>query len=112
MAARSIVSEKAGRLTCGASTDRSETVPNYILLLHDTGTMPEGMSPAEIQAVIQRYVAWRQRVQAGGRRVEGHKLRDGSGRTVRGATGAPTVTDGPYAESREVIGGLFLIEAA
>ena len=24
----------------------------------------------------------------------------------------PTVTDGPYAESREVIGGLFIVEAA
>ena len=86
-------------------------MPNYILLLHDTGTMPEGMSPAEIQAVIQRYVAWRERIQQGGRKVDGHKLADGSGRVMRGSSGSAKVTDGPYAEAREVIGGLFIIEA-
>jgi hypothetical protein len=87
-------------------------VPNYVLLLHDTGTMPESMSPAEIQAVIQRYVAWRQRIQQGGRKVEGHNLADGSGRVMRGSAGSAKVTDGPYAEAREVIGGLFIVEAA
>ncbi len=54
-------------------------MPSYVLLLHDTGTMPESMSPDEIQSVIQRYVAWRGRIQQGGRRVDGHKLADGSG---------------------------------
>ena len=86
-------------------------MPNYMLLLHDSGTMPPGMSPAEMQAIIQRYVAWREQAQAGGRKVEGHKLADGHGRVMRGQAGAATVTDGPYAEAREVIGGVFIIEA-
>jgi hypothetical protein len=86
-------------------------MPNYILLLHDSGTMPPDMSPAEIQEVIQRYVSWRQRVQQNGRTVSGHKLVDGEGRLLRGKVGAPQVTDGPYAEAREVIGGLFIVEA-
>ena len=30
---------------------------------------------------------------------------------MRGAGGATKVTDGPYAEAREVIGGLFIVEA-
>jgi hypothetical protein len=84
----------------------------YVLLLHDTGTLPAGIGPAEIQAIIQRYVAWRQSVQQGGRHVEGHKLRDGEGRVIRGGSGQPAVTDGPYAEAREVIGGLFILDAA
>jgi hypothetical protein len=87
-------------------------MPNYMLLLHDSGTMPPDMSPADIQAVIQRYVAWREKVQAGGRKVDGHKLADGQGRVMRGQVGSARVTDGPYAEAREVIGGLFMIEAA
>lgn len=87
-------------------------MPDYILLLHDSGTLPPDMSPADMQAIIQRYVAWRQRVQHGGRRVSGHKLVDGSGRVVRRADQAVRVLDGPYAEAREVIGGLFTIEAA
>jgi hypothetical protein len=87
-------------------------MPNYVLLLHDSGTMPPDLSPTDIQAVIQRYIAWRQRVQEGGRPVTGHKLVDGAGRVMRRAAGAAAVTDGPYAESREVIGGLFVLEAA
>jgi hypothetical protein len=86
-------------------------MPQYVLLLHDSGTMPPDMSPSDIQAVIQRYVDWRRRVQAGGRKVEGHKLADGQGRVLRRDVGAPKVTDGPYAEAREVIGGLFILEA-
>lgn len=83
----------------------------FIMLLHDSGTFPPDLSPDQIQAIIQRYVDWKQRVQAG-RQVEGHKLTDGEGRVLRGGVGSPTVTDGPYAESREVIGGLFIVEAA
>ena len=30
---------------------------------------------------------------------------------MRGGHGQPKVTDGPYAEAREVIGGLFIVEA-
>jgi hypothetical protein len=86
-------------------------MPNYVLLLHDSGTSFPEMSAAEIQAVIQRYVAWRRRVQEGGRAVSGHKLVDREGRLMRGKRGSATVTDGPYAEAREVIGGLFVLEA-
>ena len=86
-------------------------MPNYVLLLHDTGTMPPDMSPTDIQAVIQRYITWRQRVQQGGRAVSGHKLTDGQGRVMRRSGESTAVTDGPYAEAREVIGGLFIIEA-
>jgi hypothetical protein len=86
-------------------------MPNYLLLLHDSGTMPPDMSAEEIQQVIQRYVAWRQRVQQDGRQVSGHKLVDREGRVMRGKVGAAQVTDGPYAEAREVIGGLFIVEA-
>lgn len=85
-------------------------MPNYMLLLHDSGTMPPDMSPADIQAVIQRYVAWRKKIQDGGRKISGHKLVDGEGRVMRGKD-TPKITDGPYAEAREVIGGLFIVEA-
>lgn len=57
-------------------------------------------------------MAWKQKVQANDREMEGHKLTDGAGRVMRGAVGSPRVTDGPYAEAREVIGGLFIVDAA
>ena len=72
------------------------------------GRFRPDMSPDQIQAIIQRYVAWRSKVQQNGRAVMGHKLHDAQGRVMRGAGGAMKVTDGPYAEAREVIGGLFV----
>jgi hypothetical protein len=86
-------------------------MPQYMLLLHDAGSFPADMSAEDMQAVIQRYVAWRKQVEAGGRKVSGHKLVDGQGRVMRGQGGVTKVTDGPYAEAREVIGGLFVIDA-
>jgi hypothetical protein len=85
-------------------------MPKFVVLLHDAG-FPADISPDQIQAIIQRYVAWRQRVQANGRFVQGHKLTEGAGRVMRGTAGQTRITDGPYAEAREVIGGLFIIEA-
>ena len=85
-------------------------MPKFVMLLHDAG-FPADISPDQIQAIIQRYVAWRQKVQANGRLVQGHKLTDGAGRVMRGVGGQTRVTDGPYAEAREVIGGLFIVEA-
>ena len=86
-------------------------MPQYMLLLHDSGTTPPDLSPEDIQGIIQRYIEWRKRVSANGRRVDGHKLRDGEGRLLTGKVGAPMVTDGPYAEAKEIIGGLFVLEA-
>ena len=86
-------------------------MPQYMLLLHDSGSFPANMSPGEMQAIIQRYIDWRTRVEGGGRKVSGHKLRDREGRVMRHNGGGVSITDGPYAEAREVIGGLFVIEA-
>jgi hypothetical protein len=86
------------------------SMKKFIMLLHDAG-FPADISPDQIQAIIQRYVKWRQTIQQNGRKVEGHKLTDGQGRVMRGGAGSTKVTDGPYAEAREVIGGLFIVEA-
>ena len=87
-------------------------MPQYMLLLHEApDALPPDLSPEAIQSIIQRYITWRTSVGANGRHIVGHKLRDGEGRLVRGKVGAPTVTDGPYVEAKEVIAGLFMIEA-
>ncbi|MDZ4288355.1 MAG: YciI family protein, partial [Prosthecobacter sp.] len=87
------------------------SMPKFIMLLHDSGTFPPDISPDEIQAIIQRYVAWKQKVLAHGRLMDGHKLADGAGRVLRGTVGSPKVTDGPYAETKEHIGGILILEA-
>lgn len=87
----------------------------FLVLLYDSPAALERfsrLSPEEMQACIEQYVAWSERLAAEGRLVATEKLRDGTGRVLRGRGGAPVVTDGPFAETKEVIGGYFLIRAA
>lgn len=81
-------------------------MPQFVLMLRDNGSFPETISPEEIQQVLERYGAWSARLGA-----KGQKLRDGEGRVMVRKDGGVTVTDGPYAEAREIIGGYFLIDA-
>jgi hypothetical protein len=87
-------------------------MPKFVLFLRDGDSAYPNMSPEQMQGIVQRYVAWRAKVQKDGRSIMGHKLRDNQGRVVKGNGSALKVTDGPYAEAREVMGGLFVIEAA
>ena len=83
---------------------------SYLLLLHETTVMPD-MSPEEMQAVIARYKAWGQKLAAAGRIAGSNKLEDGTGRVLRGNGGEMRITDGPYAETKDVVAGYFLILA-
>jgi len=74
----------------------------FALLLRDQG-FPPGLSPQELQAALQRYSTWFNKVG----RVGGEKLKDHNGKVLR----ASGVTDGPYTESKEVLGGFMIIEA-
>jgi hypothetical protein len=86
-------------------------VPQYMLLLHESPTGFGGLSPEQIQAIIGRYRSWGQNLRTQGRMVSGAKLRSGEGRLLRLNGSKPLVADGPYAESKEVIGGYYTIVA-
>ncbi len=91
-------------------------MPKYMLLLHEPATLAAEMagqlSPEQIQSVIQRYREWAGGLAAAGKLAGGDKLQDMTGRVLKRAGGTTQVTDGPYAESKEVIGGYFVLEAA
>lgn len=89
-------------------------MPEYILLLHEDPSQYEALSPSDMQAVIEKYKNWSAALAAKGQLKGGHKLQDGTGRSLRrnGSATTVSITDGPYAESKEVIGGLFHITAA
>jgi hypothetical protein len=61
--------------------------------------------------VIEEYRAWSQTMGQAGKLVGGHKLADEGGRRLNGWGNEFAVTDGPWAEAKEVIGGLFHINA-
>ena len=64
-----------------------------------------------MEAIIKRYQTWSANLAAKGHMRGGNKLREGTSRMVQSTGGKVSVTDGPYAESKEVLGGFFLIEA-
>ena len=78
----------------------------FLVVLRDERWNPESLSPEEIQEIFGRYRAWITRI--GG---AGQKLKDNEGRVIR-KDSAVTVTDGPYAEAKEVLGGYLVVEAA
>ena len=82
------------------------------LILSRGSAITPGMSPAEMQRIIQKYRDWTESVARAGRLLGGEKLRSEEGRVVRGRHGTPVITDGPYTESKEIVGGYWLIEAA
>ncbi len=87
-------------------------MPNYMLFLHEQPADYSQFSAEQIQGVIAEYVAWRHKIEAEGKLVGGEKLKDEGGRHISGANGSLRVTDGPYTEAKEVIGGYFTISAA
>jgi hypothetical protein len=86
-------------------------MPKFMFLMHDSPTAFTKMTPDEMQHVVQRYVAWGKALRARKLLAGGHKLTQEPGRVMRKKRGKVLVSDGPYAESREVLGGYFLVNA-
>ena len=84
----------------------------FLLMIHGEEKAWDALGEEEQQARRERYGAF-----AAAARERGHLLRAGelqpttSATTVRVSDGRALVTDGPYAETREALGGFFLIEA-
>ena len=87
-------------------------MPDYMLLLHESPTDFAEVSPEEMQAIIAKYSAWRDSLAESGRLISSEKLKDGEGRVLKNGGGEVRVLDGPYSETKEVIGGYFAIRAA
>ena len=68
-----------------------------------------GRSPERLQQMMQKWMAWLKQLSENGHiKDQGHPL-ERNGKLVKGKQ--KTVTDGPFAESKDVIGGYTLIEA-
>lgn len=83
-------------------------MPNYLYVFRGGGMGREKLSPQELQQQMQKWVGWIDDLRAKGRLKAGDPLEAG-GKTVRGRKKA--VTDGPYAEAKDLVGGYLLVEA-
>ena len=82
---------------------------DYLLLFRGTN-WDKGLSPEQLQKVVTDWYAWFERLKQEGRCVGGHPLQN-EGKIVSGNKGR-TVADGPFAESKEAIGGYFFLQVA
>jgi hypothetical protein len=81
---------------------------SYLLLLHQPhGGVP---APEELKKIMARFTEWMDRMKDKGM-VEGTNGLEITGKVLRGPRGR-SITDGPYVESKEIIGGYVLISAA
>lgn len=80
---------------------------DYMLLFRGTD-WDKGLSPEEAQSVVADWYAWFNGLIQDGRAIGGHPLRE-EGKIV-GKGGQ--VADGPFAESKEAIGGYFYLRVA
>ena len=77
------------------------------LLLFRGNDWHKDLSPEEMQSIAGQWMAWFNRLTEQGKAVAGNPLK-GEGRLVSGKQGR-VVADGPFAESKEAIGGYFLL---
>jgi len=83
----------------------------FLLLLYDTPAAAaqfKKMSPEEMQKAIEKYMLWTKKPFT----VDSKRLGGDPGKVMRSQNGATRATDGPYSETKEVLGGFYLIEAA
>lgn len=77
----------------------------YMLIFRGTDWY-QGLSPEQMQQVFDRWMAWFNGLKDDGRAVAGNPL-EREGKIVSGKN--RVVSDGPFAESKESIGGYFLL---
>lgn len=72
----------------------------------------EHMPVADAEAHFQEYLEFTERIKANGNFVGGNRLKPCSTAvTVRMRDGKAITNDGPFAETKEQVGGYYLIEA-
>lgn len=83
----------------------------YMLLIYTSPDRYAALSPESKAQVSQDYFTYTQRIMDSGEFVAGDPLEGiETATTVRIRGGERTVTDGPYAETKEVLGGFYIVD--
>jgi hypothetical protein len=84
----------------------------YLLLIYGNESHFNTMSPAEQKKIEQEYMEFSKSIAGSGHLRGGNELdRISKAKTVRMRQGKRAVTDGPFAETKEQLGGYYLVEA-
>ncbi len=84
----------------------------YLCLVYVDEKKLEALSPAESQALDDESVGHDNALKKKGHLLAAHALEPvKQAATIRVRGGKPSITDGPYSESKEQVGGFLLIDA-
>ena len=84
----------------------------YVCLCYDEEAKLKAMSKAELDAIMRGVCEYNEELRKKGQLIAVQALQSvETATTVRVRNGKMTVTDGPFAETKEQLGGFFLIEA-
>ena len=84
----------------------------YLCLLYENEQAWAAMPQSEVDAIMAEYFAFGDKYRTSGHVIGGNALQPTqTASTVRVRNGKISTTDGPFAETREQLGGFYLLEA-
>jgi hypothetical protein len=89
-----------------------EDTVKYLCLIYDNESAMAGMPKTEADAFMGEYFGFTEDIKKSGHYVGGEALKPvNTATTIRMRNGKLSTTDGPFAETKEQLGGYYLIEA-
>jgi hypothetical protein len=82
----------------------------FLFLIHGDSEAEAAMSPEERRAIVEKHIAYGSMLRERGVYVLGEAL-SGEAAVVQPGE-SPLVTDGPFADTKEGIGGIYVVECA
>lgn len=107
MVATALAAVRRDRRRCA-----KETALHYLCLIYSDESQWPALPKPEYDRVLGEYLAYMDDVRKGGHYLGCNRLQPtSSATTVRVRNGRTATTDGPFAETKEQLGGYFLLEA-
>jgi hypothetical protein len=83
----------------------------YLMLLYGDHERESALSDAERRSIVDEHIAFATRLRDEGAHVSGEALTDpAEAKVMRRDGNAAVVTDGPFAETKEQLGGYYVLE--
>lgn len=80
----------------------------FLVLLHEDVETMKSLSPRDMEEITQAHMAWAEKLVANGHFISGDGLQE-NGALIIGKD--CIIKDGPYLETKEIIGGYYLLHA-
>jgi hypothetical protein len=82
----------------------------FLFLIHGDSDAEAALGADERRAIVEKHMAYANMLRERGAHVLGEALEDSSSAAVVRPGPNPLVTDGPFAETKEAVGGFYVVE--